>query len=123
MMAQRCYMPSVFIDINFELPKGFPLSYGSFAYGKFGIGCWQYRYEASNATFIYDGEMEWINTFHFRSDSKLTNPYAFRYYLHPGIVAKAFMVPTPLDESPDAIISAVTCNLLTGKGLPFKIPY
>lgn len=116
-------MPSVYILIPDPLPPGFPLSYGSFKYGKFGIGCWFYQRSSIYGTTYWDGEMEWINTQNFRSDSKLSNPYGFRFWLYPNLIATSFMEPTPVDPQPDMIVGGSLINLLTGKGLPFKIPY
>lgn len=87
-----------------------PQSYRDFGFAKFGLCCWNYN--------GYDGEIEWINTDHFITQSKLNGPTGLRYYAAPGVQMLIQLQPNPQPTIPDVAINTVLRNAVTGKGMP-----
>jgi hypothetical protein len=116
-------MVMMLVDIQQPIPAEIGQSYIPFGFRKFGLCCWTYEPPLSVsglAVFLggYDGQIEWINTEHFITQSKLPNPVGFRYWLQQGCTAIITPVTQAFGAVPDIQIGSLLINPVTGKGMP-----
>lgn len=102
------------LDVYNPIPKQLNETYHPFGYYNFGVFCWIYD--------GYDGQVEFINTMHFCSEPKYSSPSAYRIHLARGVIANMQVIPTIRTDTADSVIAGVIANLVTGKGMPLKIP-
>lgn len=93
-----------------QRPSAAPSSYGNIGFAKFGCCCWNYG--------GYDGEIEFVNTEFFVTQSKQPNPTALRYYAVQGVQMLIQFGITPLPAVQDVQLDGVPTNATTGKNMP-----
>lgn len=103
------------IDIQTPVPSNINQSYIPFGFYKLGVCCWQYQGG-------YDGEIEWINTLHFKTQPKYANPVGFRYWFALNVIALITPNITITASPPDITLDGTPYNPATGKNMPVSVP-